>query len=60
MDNVETIALNKVQALGGAQAAAGEQFYLAFDKTGNVASILNYSGTLVDFDREVLKVQTGA
>ena len=59
MDNVETIALNAIQGLGSSQPAGG-QFYLVFDKNGNCPNFFNYTGTLLDFNREMLKVTTGA
>ena len=59
MDNVETIGLAKIQNLGTVQPDDGH-FYLIFDKTGNCANFFNYTGTLVDFNKDIVKVQAGA
>ena len=59
MEDVQTIGLNQIQGLGSTQPDEA-RYYLVFDKTGNCGTFFNYSGNLLDFNKDMLKVSTGA
>ena len=58
MDSVETLKLNQLAKVSD-KALDAKKNGLIFDKQGNCATFFQYSASLIDFDKEKMKVDAG-